>query len=86
MPIINAYKSKQIIVMKRGMGSKYPSSMHCVYQTDSVQVATPTFPIPCSSHRTRKCCLAMQRRAVMLSRLRWMLESRSLSEHVDLRF
>jgi NAD/NADP transhydrogenase beta subunit len=29
MPIIEAYKSKQVIVMKRGMGSKWPPWKNC---------------------------------------------------------
>lgn len=68
MPVLHAWKAKQVIVMKRGMASGYGKKEFFVadcfprfdVSTDD-KLFQPTCRIPCSTCREPRCCSAMPR-------------------------
>ena len=69
MPVLHAWKSKQVIVMKRGMSSGYgmciplPLSAYLIL----TNLSQPMFQTRCSTCLARRCCLAMQKILVKVS-------------------
>ena len=70
MPVLHAWKSKQVIVMKRGMSSGYgrfnrdKACSKIVFGADTLQL---TCPIQCSTCLTPGCSLVMRRLHAMVS-------------------
>lgn len=69
MPVLQAWKSKQVVVMKRGMSSGYGESLRDVHvadepQTDVVQRMSRTLCFTCPEHG---CCLEMPSRPATVS-------------------
>lgn len=69
MPVLQAWKSKQVIVMKRGMASGYGAfyingAMHSLCSYNWIQ---RMFRIPCSICQEQRCCSEMRRTLVMVS-------------------
>jgi H+-translocating NAD(P) transhydrogenase len=65
MPVLHAWKAKQVIVMKRGMASGYgkKTSQLFVLQSDVLLTRRiqPMSRIPCSTCLEPRCCLVMPR-------------------------
>lgn len=71
MPVLHAWRSKQVIVMKRGMASGYGKS-RCPQATLSdpeihTNFSQPMSPIPCSTCLELRCYSVTQRNLVMVS-------------------
>lgn len=66
MPVLHAWKSKEVIVMKRGMSSGYGQSSPHLFLglSNSLQPMSPT---RCSSCPARECFSAMQRPLAIVS-------------------
>lgn len=69
MPVLHAWKSKQVIVMKRGMSSGYgpsppPSQIHHARDVTDISIlflSQLTFRTRCSTCREQRCSLVMLR-------------------------
>lgn len=81
MPVLHAWKSKEVIVMKRGMSSGYGTSfiylilidryIHPVLLTNATQPDQPMYQTQCSSCREHECCSATLKPHAMLSSPPW---------------
>jgi NAD(P) transhydrogenase len=77
MPVLQAWKSKQVIVMKRGMASGYGKSREQRKRSDT-RIESDlgkqlTCRIQCSTCPTPRCCLVTQRRRVKVSSIQSMI-------------
>jgi hypothetical protein len=61
MPVLSVWKSKNVVIMKRGMSSGELSHDLVDRMPDRSQ-ATPRFRIPCSTTQTPRCCSEMPSR------------------------
>lgn len=59
MPVLHAWKSKNVVVMKRGMASGYGKFQISTCESINANMRQPMYRTLCSTCRTRRCCLAM---------------------------
>jgi hypothetical protein len=70
MPVLHAWKSKQVIVMKRGMASGYGMAHKFTFDIlilSNMTVLKRTYRTLCSTCRGLECCLVTRRTAVTVS-------------------
>lgn len=71
MPVLHAWKSKQVIVMKRGMSSGYGTCNTCPHFLLGIltSILQPMYRTPCSICQARRCCSVTQRTLAKVSKL-----------------
>jgi hypothetical protein len=70
MPVLQAWKSKEVIVMKRGMSSGYGELPFSASRREDTNqdLRQPTYQTRCSICPTRRCSSAMRRHPATVSR------------------
>lgn len=68
MPVLHAWKSKQVIVMKRSLASGYGKLHTCPESEFVLTLCQLTYPILCSTCLEHGCSLAMPKRPVTVRR------------------